>query len=130
VRSKDYRKIFMVSLSLTGPGLEGSKGTWATNKLTSYGSFFAVDHFAQEFSDWGPSPIRAASTMEWPSLRSAWARSPGRLLPKLSPLAIGKAINHREITARKRPYVSTTATRFGIESEALRPVPLLTAPPL
>jgi hypothetical protein len=55
VKSKDFSKVYMVAADIQGVGMEGTDevGVWATNSLDGSGSIFAVDGFAQEFSDWG-----------------------------------------------------------------------------
>jgi hypothetical protein len=55
VRSKDFEKVWMVAADIQGSGMEGSEdiGVWATNSLQGDGLVFAIDGFAQEFSDWG-----------------------------------------------------------------------------
>lgn len=53
VRSRDYEKMWMVAIELNGPGLDGEKGVWTTNRLEEQGLVFAVDGIAKEFSDWG-----------------------------------------------------------------------------
>jgi hypothetical protein len=55
VKSKDFSKVYMVAADIQGTGMEGDNeiGVWATNSLDGAGLIFAVDGFAQEFSDWG-----------------------------------------------------------------------------
>ena len=55
VKSKDFSKVYMVAADIQGAGMEGNSevGVWATNSLDIGGLIFAVDGFAQEFSDWG-----------------------------------------------------------------------------
>jgi hypothetical protein len=55
VKSNDFSKVYMVAADIQGDGMEGPNevGVWATNNLDVGGLIFAVDSFAQEFSDWG-----------------------------------------------------------------------------
>jgi hypothetical protein len=61
VRSDDFERVWFVAAEIDGPGMEdaGDVGVWATNtapdvqNAADIGLIFAVDGFAQEFSDWG-----------------------------------------------------------------------------
>jgi hypothetical protein len=55
VRSKDFEKVWMVAADIQGEAMEGGDdiGVWATNSLRGDGLIFAIDGFAQEFSNWG-----------------------------------------------------------------------------
>lgn len=57
VKSKDYANVYFIAAAIQGPGMgDGSQsiGVWASDSLTVGGGLiFAVDAFANEFSDWG-----------------------------------------------------------------------------
>jgi endonuclease YncB( thermonuclease family) len=57
VKSKDFEKVWFVAADLEDPGLDGTDqiGVWATNNIQHAGGglIFAVDGFAQQFTDWG-----------------------------------------------------------------------------
>jgi hypothetical protein len=58
VRSRDYKRVFMVSADIQGPGFEGTDdvATWGLNQLAQPQSVFSAENLAEEFSDWGPLP--------------------------------------------------------------------------
>lgn len=43
----------IVAAQITGAGLDGAVGAWATAETETDGPIFAVDGIAKEFSDWG-----------------------------------------------------------------------------
>jgi hypothetical protein len=54
VKSRDYRSVYFISAVIRGSGMgRHTVGTWATNRLRLGGLIYAVDSFANEFSDWG-----------------------------------------------------------------------------
>jgi hypothetical protein len=59
VRSSDFKKVWMVAAEIQGDGMKGTLGVWATNDIRSYGSVFAADHMAREFSDWGSGQVES-----------------------------------------------------------------------
>jgi hypothetical protein len=63
VQSKDFEKVYMVAADIQGSGMQGSDdiGVWATNSPQGEGVIYAVDGFAQEFSDWGDADKIAAA---------------------------------------------------------------------
>lgn len=52
VRSSDFEKVYFVAAEITGAGMNGTVGLWATNDPAGAGMIFAVDGLANEFSDW------------------------------------------------------------------------------
>jgi hypothetical protein len=54
VKSADFTSAYFVSADIQAPGLEGSDdvATWATNRLRVGGLIYAVDAFANRFSNW------------------------------------------------------------------------------
>ena len=59
VRSADFKKMYIVAADIQGFGMEGKDdiGLWATNSLAEGGLTFAVDGFAQDFSDWSDADL-------------------------------------------------------------------------
>jgi hypothetical protein len=59
VRSADFKKMYIVAADIQGLGMEGKDdiGVWATNSLAEGGLTFAVDGFAQDFSDWSDADL-------------------------------------------------------------------------
>lgn len=57
VRSKDFERVWMVAVELTGPGMgDGEAAVFATNrglKEDGSGLIFAADGMAGQFSDYG-----------------------------------------------------------------------------
>jgi hypothetical protein len=53
VRSGSHENAWYVAAQIEGPGLEGTIGVWATNRLDATGTLFSVDNIANEFSSWG-----------------------------------------------------------------------------
>jgi hypothetical protein len=55
VKSNDYAEVWFIAAVIDGPGMgNGVVGIWASNRLEANdGLIFAIDAFAEEFSDWG-----------------------------------------------------------------------------
>jgi hypothetical protein len=57
VRSRDFKRVYFISAEIDGPGMKGRGdiGTWVKSGPLRVGGglIFAVDGFANEFSDWG-----------------------------------------------------------------------------
>lgn len=53
VRSRDYERIFFVSVRIEGAGMNGTVATFATNRLDGTGVVYSVDGAAREFSQLG-----------------------------------------------------------------------------
>lgn len=55
VKSNDYEEVWFIAAVIDGPGMgKGVVGIWASNRLEANdGLIFAIDGFAEEFSDWG-----------------------------------------------------------------------------
>lgn len=53
VRSKDYKKAWMIAVHFSGAGVDDEVGVWASNSLKPGGGILmAVDGFAKEFTVW------------------------------------------------------------------------------
>ena len=54
VKSNDYAEVWFIAAVIDGPGMgKGVVGIWASNRLEANdGLIFAIDAFAEEFSDW------------------------------------------------------------------------------
>lgn len=57
VRSGDFERVYFVAADIEGPGMTGPDqvGLWTTNRVNEQRGAYAVNGFAQEFSDWGRS---------------------------------------------------------------------------
>ena len=55
VKSNDYEEVWFIAALIDGPSMgKGVVGIWASNRLEANdGLIFAIDGFAEEFSDWG-----------------------------------------------------------------------------
>lgn len=53
VRSGAHQRAWYVAARITGAGMDGAIGVWATNDLDNPGLLFSVDNIANEFSTWG-----------------------------------------------------------------------------
>ena len=55
VKSNDYAEVWFIAAVIDGPGMgNGVVGIWASNRLEANdGLIFAIDGFADEFTDWG-----------------------------------------------------------------------------
>ena len=55
VKSNDYEEVWFIAALIDGPSMgKGVVGIWASNRLEANDGFiFAIDGFAEEFSDWG-----------------------------------------------------------------------------
>ena len=55
VKSNDYEEVWFIAALIDGPGMgKGAVGIWASNRLEANdGLIFAIDGFADEFTDWG-----------------------------------------------------------------------------
>lgn len=67
VRSQDHENVWYLAAEIDGEGMNesGDVGVWATSRnptTNSPGLLFAVDAFAQEFSDWGSGPPETFSS--------------------------------------------------------------------
>jgi hypothetical protein len=63
-RDPERQNVWLVAARIEGPSMSGQVGVWATNDLSASGLIYAVDGFADQFSDWGPLPDRSATESE------------------------------------------------------------------
>jgi hypothetical protein len=70
VRDPERSNVWLVAGEIDGPGVEeqGDVGVWATNNPQDPGTVYAVDPYADQFSDWGRIPDPSVS--EWDLARS------------------------------------------------------------
>lgn len=80
VKSNDFESLWFIAATINGPQM-GSKtiGIWATNTLEAVtGGIFAVDSFAEEFSDWVVGSTTSANITQYDDGAQEAAQCAGR----------------------------------------------------